>query len=271
MAHLPFQAVAFDLDDTFLRDDLSISARSVSTMQRLAGLGVRIIPASGRAQMSMKPFVDLLNCVSLYVSCNGAEIWDGSSHSLLHSEAFSVELGREIARFGKKHRCYAQTYQGEYFFYNEESDWAARYAASSMLKGRLVGDLEAFIQEPRCKILMMDTPQKIASMLAEAEKTFEGRVSVTCSKPWFLEFNPLYATKGFAIKWAAEHLGIKPESVIAFGDSLNDLSMLRAAGLGVLMANGRRELSRQCDDVCGTNQEDGVAVYLEKVFGEVLK
>ena len=118
---------------------------------------------------------------------------------------------------------------------------------------------------------MMDTPQKIASMLEEAEKAFEGRVSVTCSKPWFLEFNPLYATKGFAIKWAAEYLGIKPESVIAFGDSLNDLSMLRAAGLGVLMANGRRELSRQCDDVCGTNQEDGVAVYLEKVFGEVLK
>ena len=61
----------------------------------------------------------------------------------------------------------------------------------------------------------------------------------------------------------------KVDYIIAFGDSLNDLSMLQAAGRGVLMRNGREDLRSLCDDICGTNQEDGVAAYLADCFGEV--
>ena len=268
MSEVPFQAVAFDLDDTLLRDDLTISEHTVSVLRALSARGVYIIPASGRAQLSMKPFVDQMGCAAVYISCNGAEVWDGATHQALHAELFSRELGREIAAFGKKHGSYTQTYAEDRFYYNEESVWARRYAASSMLRGVYVGDLEAYIQEPRNKILMMDEEAKISAMLAEARAQFQGRASVTCSKPWFLEFNPLRATKGIALSWAADHLGISLEKVIAFGDSLNDLPMLQAAGRGVLMANGRADLRDQCDDICGTNQEDGVACFLEKIFGE---
>lgn len=269
MSPLPFQAVAFDLDDTLLRDDLTISDFTVSTLRRLAERGVRIIPASGRAQLSMKPFLDRLACASLYISCNGAEIWDAGTHQLLHRETFSRETGQAIAAFGKKHGVYTQTYAGACFYYNEESHWARQYAASSMLQGVFSGDLEAFIQEPRCKILMMATEERIASMLQEARELFAGRVSVTCSKPWFLEFNPLKATKGLALERAGALLKIPPESFLAFGDSLNDLSMLQRAGRGILMANGRADLRNLVDGICPSNQEDGVARYLENVFGEV--
>ena len=265
----PFQAVAFDLDDTLLRDDLSISPHTVSVLRRLSAMGVRIIPASGRAQLSMKPFVDQLACASLYISCNGAELWSAEGHTLLHAETFSAALGREIAAFGKRHHVYAQTYAGPSFFYNEESVWAERYAVSSMLSGVYVGDLEAFIREPRSKILMMAEEAKIASMLSEAQALFQGRVSVTCSKPWFLEFNALGATKGLALLRAAEQLGLSPSDFIAFGDSLNDLSMLQAAGRGVLMANGRDSLRSLADDICHSNQEDGVAVYLESLMQDM--
>lgn len=267
---LPFQAVAFDLDDTLLRDDLTISDRTVRVLASLASLGVRLIPASGRARLSMLPFVKQLNFSSLYISCNGAEIWNAKNHSLLQAQLFPVEVGREIAAFGKKYRCYAQTYEGECFFFNERSVWAERYAKASLLKGVFVGDLETFIQEPRNKILMMAEEEKIASMLTEARALFAGRASVTCSKPWFLEFNPPGATKGLALSRAAELLGISLSDMIAFGDGLNDLSMLQAAGRGVLMANGRDALRPLVDDICGSNQEDGVAVYLEQVFREVL-
>ena len=266
MTSFPYQAVAFDLDDTLLRDDLSISDRTVSLLRALSSSGVRIIPASGRAQQSMMPFLKRLSCADLYITCNGAEIRDGSSHELIHGEFFSAELGREIAAFGKKHHCYAQTYADEYFFYNEESVWAERYASASVLKGIHVGDLETFIQEPRNKILMMADDAKIASMLAEAGSLFAGRVSVTCSKPWFLEFNPLGATKGAALKQAAKLLNLDVSGFIAFGDSLNDLSMLQIAGRGVLMENGRRELRPLTDDICPSNQKDGVAEYLARIW-----
>ena len=267
---LPFRAVAFDLDDTLLRDDLTISDYTVRVLRTLAAAGVHIIPASGRAQQSMKPFVDQIRDISFYICCNGAQIFDGKTDALVHAVCFSTAVGREIAAFGKQHGCYCQTYDSARFYYNEESDWARRYAAASMLSGVCVGDLEAFIREPRNKILMMAEPEKIAAMLSEARDVFRGRVSVTCSKPYFLEFNPPEATKGLALGRVAKLLGLQLSEFAAFGDSLNDLPMLQAAGLGVLMENGRRELQPLCDDLCGTNQEDGVARYLENLFREVI-
>ncbi len=260
------RAVAFDLDDTLLRDDLSISDETVDTFRILHEHGIRILPASGRAQMSMKPFVERVGHAAMCIACNGAEIWDGGLSRLLYQETFSAELGREIARFGQSHGCYAQTYAGDSFFYNEHSFWAERYAASSLLKGVFVGDLAEFIREPRTKILMMDAPEKIAVLLAEAREQFAGRLSVTCSKPFFLEFNPLKATKGNALELVAKKLGFTAENVMAFGDSLNDLSMLEAAGWSVVVANGREELKPLCRSVCPSNQEDGVAHFLRDAF-----
>ena len=169
------RAVTFDLDDTLLRDDLTISPFTVKVMRTLADRGIAVIPASGRAMLSMKPFVDQLACASLFSACNGAQVWDGPTCRLLRHESFSVPLAHEIAAFGKAHQAYAQTYDDAMFYFNEHSVWADRYAQASMLKGVYVGDLETFIQEPRNKILMMAEPEKIAAMLREARQQFAGR------------------------------------------------------------------------------------------------
>ncbi len=260
------KAAVFDLDDTVLRDDLSISQYTRSVFHRLHSKGFVFVAASGRTQMSMKPFVDFLGCTSLYISCNGAEIWDSSTDQLLHRETFSAELGREIARFGKEYSCYAQTYSEDRFFFNEYSVYSERYSASSMLPGEYVGDLETYIREPRSKILMMADEQKISQMMKDAAARFDGRVSVTCSKPYFLEFTPLLATKGIALGRAAALLGLTESDFIAFGDSLNDASMLRAAGFSVAVANARSEVIDLCSDACLSNMEDGVARYLDSVI-----
>ena len=109
-------------------------------------------------------------------------------------------------------------------------------------------------------------------MLAEARRRFEGRVSITCSKPWFLEFNPVRATKGIALGFAADYLGISVKDIIAFGDSLNDVAMFEAAGRSVAVANARKDVQPLCDEICGSNNDDGVARYLSEHFlsGEVI-
>jgi len=266
------KGAVFDLDDTLLHDDLSISSYTVEVFHRLSETGFRLIAASGRAKMSMLPFVEQLGCLDLYISCNGAEIWDPKTDVRLHQVTFSTELGRRIAAFGEEHGVYAQTYEGEYFYFNYPCAYADRYAAASMLKGQCVGDLRQYIREPRMKILMMAEEEKIAAMLVEARERFRGEASVTCSKPWFLEFNPPDATKGLALRRAAEALGLKAGDFVAFGDSLNDLPMLEAAGLGVMVSNGWPELRKTCREVCRSNQEDGVARFLaERVLHEEAK
>ncbi len=255
------RAITFDLDDTLLRDDLTISDYTVRVMHRAAAEGIRILPASGRARDSMKPFVELLSCSAAYISSNGAEVWT-PAHTLLRAFSFPEETALAIADFARDHGCYAQTYSGSHFYYNIENQYAFNYARASMLTGFLTPDLKGFIHaHPSCKVLMMDEPERVAEMLAEARIRFAGQASVTCSKPFFLEFNPPEATKGNALAFCAERLGFRLEDVLAFGDSLNDLSMLEAAGCGVAVANAREDVKRRLGRVCGSNMADGPARY----------
>ncbi len=262
----------FDLDDTVLRDDLTISDYSVRVFRALHSKGFRIIIASGRSQFSMKPYVDQIGCVDAYISCNGAEIWEGACHRLMHQELFSVDLALEIARFAEKHSCYAQVYEGGCFYFNQYCPWATRYATFTRLKGVYVGRLSEYIHEPRNKVLLIDQEDRIAQMYEEATAQFKDRASVTCSKPVYLEFNPVNATKGKAFERLCSVLNISREDTVAFGDSLNDLSMLTTAGIGVTVANGWPVIREYCDDVCLSNNEDGPACYLNEHFlnGEVV-
>ena len=258
------KAIAFDLDDTLLRDDLSISDFTVQILSKLHGKGVLIIPASGRTRVSMSSFVERLNCVDQYIACNGAEIWSGKDHSLLRRETFPLSTAHQIIEFGRRHHCYAQTYDEGKFYFNQYCAYADAYARASSLKGEFVGDLDSFVHDPCCKFLMMDEPEKISAMLEEARQVFNGKASVTCSKPHYLEFNPPNATKAKALEVLLSGKGLSLSEVIAFGDSLNDWSMLSACGLGICVANARPELLERCDDTCPSNQEDGVARYLQK-------
>ncbi len=115
---------------------------------------------------------------------------------------------------------------------------------------------------------MIADESKVTHMMSVAREHFDGRVAVTSSKPYFIEFNPLNATKGIALEKTAALLGLSAKNFTAFGDSLNDLSMLRVAGRSVAVANARPEVISVCDAVCFSNQDDGVARYLEEIILE---
>lgn len=257
------QAIAFDLDDTLLRDDKTISPRTLRVLRRAAEKGILIIPASGRTSSSMRRLVDEISCAACYISCNGAEVRT-PAHELMMQELLPVDLAREVARFAKEHSCYGQTYVGAKFYYNRQGKYADDYAALSSLTGEYVEDLEAFLTQPTPKMLLMDDPARIAELLAIAREKWKGRASLTCSAPYFLEVNPLLATKGNALQWCAKHYGFSMENLVAFGDSLNDLSMLQAAGTGVAVANARDDVKAQIPVHTLSNQEDGVADYIEQ-------
>lgn len=257
------KAVVFDMDDTLLRDDRSISPYTQEVLHRAAKAGVHVIPASGRAQSSMMPFVDMLGCASAYIACNGAEIWS-PDHQLLHQKALTVEEARECAVFAAENDCHAQVYYGDKFYYSHNGEYARAYEKSSMMKGEYVGDLLAFIDRPLCKFLMTDTPERIAELYEMAKERFAGRAAITCSKTYFLEINPLRASKGIALAEAGRILGFDASEAVAFGDGLNDLSMLQAAGVGVAMANAWPQVKEIIPVHCLSNMEDGVARFIEE-------
>lgn len=257
------RAIAFDLDDTLLRDDRSISPYTISILRRAADKGILIVPASGRTSSSMRRLVEQIGCASYYVCCNGAEVRT-PDHGVIMQRLLPTGLAKEIAAWAARCDVYAQTYDETRFYFNKHGKYAEDYKVSSTLEGVYVGDLEAFIAQPTAKLLLMDEPARIAELLQEAQGRWGDVTSLTCSKPYFLEVNPQHATKGNALGWIAQRHGFSMADFVAFGDSLNDLSMLEAAGTGVAMANAREDVKARVPIVCRSNEEDGVARYIEE-------
>lgn len=261
------QAVVFDLDDTLLRGDRTISDFTIGVLRQAARRGVHVIPASGRAKESMAHYVDQIGCASAYIACNGSELWS-ADHRLLQQMVMSPALARECVAFGQSHGCYTHFYRGKYFYYHKQGSYAEEYAASSALTPMWVEDLEAALTEDTVKVLLMDDPASIRQLIPLAAHQFDGRLTVTSSKPIFLEMNPFGATKGNALTEAARLLGFDLKHTAAFGDGQNDLPMLEIAGHAFAMANAQPEVHARIPRCCPSNEDDGVAHTLQIMLTE---
>lgn len=257
------KAVVFDLDGTLLRNDKSISSYTTDVLRRTAAAGIHVIPASGRAHPGIAPYVEQLGCASAYIACNGAEIWT-PRHERIHQETLSVELARICAAFAEENACHAQVYYGDKFYYSRSEEYARTYEQSSMMQGVHAGDLRTFIDRPTSKFLMTDDPERIAVLYAMAQERFAGMANITCSSTCFLEINPLRASKGIALAEAGKLLGFDVSEAVAFGDGLNDMSMLQTAGMGVAMDNAWQQVKDMIPVHCRSNMEDGVARFIEE-------
>src|SRR5205085_5365308 len=92
---------------------------------------------------------------------------------------------------------------------------------------------------------------------------FDGRLYISKSLPYFLEFASPRVTKAEGLQFLAEHLGFERSEAVAFGDGENDVELLEWAGYGVAVANAHRRVLDVADLVCPPVDEEGVAQVIE--------
>lgn len=120
-------------------------------------------------------------------------------------------------------------------------------------------------QDKVYKILAMcDDLDKLAAVRDELVAL--PQIAVSSSLIGNLEITDSHAQKGVALKKYAKLKGISLEETMAVGDNFNDISMMQVAGYSVAMGNAPEEIKEICDDVTLTNDEDGVAIAIEKVL-----
>ncbi|MCE5343756.1 MAG: Cof-type HAD-IIB family hydrolase [Eubacteriales bacterium] len=261
------ETIVTDLDDTLLNPDAILSPYTLEVFARARDRGVRIIPASGRAAYSMRRFVKQLDTGMPYIACNGAQLVN-ADHTVGETIAFTPQEARAVIRYLQDHGFYVQCYRDDDFYYARECENSLSYQRSSGMNGHAVDDLEMFVTFPTPKVLSVHEPEEVARWLPEIRKAFPD-VSFSVSKPYFLEAEPHDVSKGAALQRLAETLHLAPASTLAFGDSLNDLSMLAYAEHSVAMGNARDEVKRAARYVCATNAEDGVARFVaQHVLGK---
>lgn len=273
MEKLKVNLIALDLDDTLLNDERAVSDRNTEILRRCAQRGIYVVLCSGRAEDGIKPFVSRLNIAALesgkyVIAINGCSIFDMHRRLQIYKKTVSPEILLQAHKIARQEGFETEVYSEGKVFYSRETEWTLRDVRMCGLDGEEACDFENFLADSRnsfFKMLIPGEPEKIQQLQKKIKAALGEKAVVFTSKPYFLEILPPNCGKGEAIEWLASFLGIDKKTTMAFGDSMNDESMIEKCGYGVAMANGNSYIKKIADFVTDkTNNEDGVADFIEK-------
>ncbi len=265
---MPIKLIAFDLDDTLMRDDLTVSEADRLAIAQARARGIIIAPASGRMLKAMRSTLDTINQQGPVLTLNGGRTVDYPSLKPLYERFIPLPICIEVARLARELGAYLQTYTGEDFEFDSPCEYSALYGRLAGSPGAAVGDLEKFLLAqgiPSQKLLFIETDkQRMAALRARVVERVGDSLSVFHSKPTYLELTHSEASKGLALAALAERYGIRREEIMAIGDGENDIPMLTYAGIGVAVANAGEKVKASADYVTLSNMESGVGAAIHK-------
>lgn len=270
----PFDLAAFDLDGTLLSRDLTITASTIESLQRLRGSGARLVVATGRRFETAREHAARLGFTGEEpVICYGGSMVRRLDGETLLRHTVAPELAAEILGWAGERGIHTRVLtDGEILLSSGKTE---RPTALERLRSkgetgvREVGDLVAWLEdsgEAPTRIVFVDRPDRVEGWLAEAQDAFSGRAFVTRSLPHYVEVGALDGTKSRALSFLCGEWGVDPARTLAFGDADNDADMLRFAGLGVAVGGATGEIRSAADSVAPPVEEDGVARFLEELL-----
>ncbi|MEU3253714.1 HAD family hydrolase [Streptomyces sp. NPDC006997] len=263
-----YSLIATDLDGTLLRGDDTFSDRSLSTLARVAEVGARHLVVTGRPAPRVRPLLELLGSTGLAVCGQGAQLYDAGADRLLWSvtldrQLAETALGKIEAEVGQVHAAVDQ--DGVEGLTLIEPGYEMPHPTLPAVRVDRRDDLWC---APISKVLLRHATLSDDELASVARAVAGSLATVTMSGPGTVELQPCGVTKATGLALAAGHLGLRPQDTIAFGDMPNDIPMFDWAGHGVAMANAHPELKAVADEVTLSNEDDGVAVVLERLSSQ---
>ncbi|RKT06272.1 hypothetical protein BX286_4310 [Streptomyces sp. 3211.6] len=264
---LPYALIATDLDGTLLRAGDTVSARSCAALATARAAGARHIVVTGRPVPQIRHVLDDLGYTGLAVCGQGAQVYDAARGLLLHSVSMDrglaeMALGKIEAEIGEVYTAVNQEgLDAEMLIGPGYRMWHPHLPTVRVPQR---GDLWS---APITKVLLQHPRLDDDELTRVARSVVGDLVNVTMAGEHTVELQPPGIDKASGLARAAEALGIPAASTIAFGDMPNDVPMFVWAGHGVAMANAHRELVAVADEVTLSNEADGIAVVLERLYG----
>jgi len=283
---LQYRLVALDVDGTLFCRRHEISPRTRSALAAARRRGLITVIATGRMPHSALRISQEIGGGPV-ICCNGAAVLDENGAYVSWSEIPADALAHVIAlgrRSGALVHCYTPegkvldqpvAHVRDTYRWIRTGETALRSALAVVRmwganQTRLVRRLERWAaaegRPPVLKLMLLGDPDRLSSLADQIRREVAG-VEVTSSGVGNLEVNAAGVSKASGLMALGERLGIPAEAMIAFGDSDNDLAMLRYVGLGVAMGNAAAHVKAAADRVAPCCEEDGVAHVLEEVCG----
>lgn len=265
-----YKIIACDLDETLLGPDRLVSPGNREAIREATARGVKFVPATGRGFPSVQGTlkeIGLWGAAGEYVlSYNGGAITENHGNRLIDFHGLTFAQARTLFERGLTYNVCMHVYTLDTVYVHNLPPDEKAYISGRMEVVDLPSPSIDFLRDvPIGKVLYGSTDLEYLGKIERELADCTGEMEISYSSSRYLEFNPRGVSKGSGLLRLAELLGADPRDTIAIGDNINDLSMIRAAGLGVGVRNSVEEIKPDCDYVTeAPYDQDAVAEVIRK-------
>lgn len=259
-----------DLDGTLLTDEKIVSEKTKQTLKKWSLTGHKLILNSGRPLDSILEVKRLceLNFSGMYiVANNGGCIYDCDNEKILQRFTIPYEYVTHIEQEAKKLGIHCQTYSDTHIICEKENEHLLYYTNRIHMPCIFTEDMVSVLPAPPQKMVAIHIydHQKLEDFKLHLSSFAKDKLELVYSSNELLEIIPYNSGKGNSIRTICELLNVPIENSLAAGDMNNDISMIKASGIGIAMKNATPALKEIADIITvNDNNHDGLVPILEK-------
>src|SRR6266700_4466640 len=268
-----YDLVAIDVDGTLVTSENRLSSDIAPLIRETQARGTGVTLVSGRPKLKMTPLLNELDLTLPYIGSGGAYIADPSNNLVILHRPLAREEAVEIVELARTEKAPIISQEPDHLYYEGGIEELEQLIAISKIDITGVEDSQVEILRVDDVLQACAEPTKInicgePRHLLDIERKLRLLVLpiyLTYSAPTYLEITRSGINKGEALKVLAAYLAIPLERILVIGDSHNDISMFKIAGMAVAMGNAPWEVKAATDLVAPSNDEDGVAWVLREM------
>lgn len=269
MRKINYRLIVSDFDGTLYRSDHTIAPATVAKIKEYVAAGGFFAVSTGRGIGAILPQVRELGLKGVVSSYQGSTIADIETGKLLVDGGMPLEdAARVCLAFEETGDIHTHVYTLNDYYSNKKDEALAIYEEITKTKGIVyegkASELIKTLDKPIKKVNAFVAPKDKLPLYNHMNERLGGDFYVTYSAQNLVEVSARNYSKGTAVKFIADYYGVPIEKTIAVGDNLNDLPMLKAAGLGIPVANADEKLKEILPAYPYSNDEDAVGKIIEE-------
>lgn len=259
-----------DLDGTLLNDNKEISPGNQAAIDEALAQGHKIVICTGRPLSSAWPQAQKLGLIKegcYAIAYNGGQIYDTYRQTTVYGKTVPLNLVAPLFQEAHARKIHIQTYSDTHILSAFDTPELHHYVGINHIPFQLAEDISTLLTANPYKLLAieLDHPEKLVKFQQEVISRYDGILDSFFSNESFFEIVPVGISKGFAVRWMCEFLGIPLENSVAAGDAQNDIAMLEAAHVGAVMCNAFPGIAEHGNYITkADNNHDGVAEIIHK-------
>ena len=286
-----YKLIAIDLDGTLLNSYGEITKNSEEIIKKILKTGVKIVLTSGRVNSAIENFAIEVGADKYIISGNGAVIYDMQKKETIYNQYLSKERVLEIINICEENSMYYNVYTERSvitkslnyntLYYNSENQkkqedkrtqidivenipkYINNIQAKNFLKVTVCDKDKSIFQGILAK-LRQNKQIDILDVAHMSRKIIQYGTEELLIEYYYTEITNKNVNKWNALKFLMEKYQIMPDEVMAIGDNVNDIEMIKNAGLGIAMGNSNPVVKEVAKEITLTNDEEGVATVLQK-------